>query len=243
MSSRTELEPAFVLHTRLYRETSLLLDLFTPAHGRVGCIAKGARRLKSSNKGLLQPFKPLLVSFVGRGELKTLTHCELQGPSQLLQGQRVVSGLYLNELLSRLLIQGAPLPELFHVYTDTVSKLASENEFIPALRVFEKYLLEALGEGSVFHEDHHGNEIESDLNYVYVPAHGLYPILPTHITDQTQLIVSGATLIGLAQDNLATPNACSEAKRLLQSMLKRLLCPKPLQSRQLLSPFLRESSS
>lgn len=233
MSNRIELEHAFVLHTRLYRETSLLVDAFTEFDGRVTFIAKGARRAKSAHKGLLQPFVPLMVSYLGKGELKTLTHAELSGPILSLTGEKLVSGLYLNELLTRLLMMGAPMPELFKTYSDTLQSLSSTESLSPRLRLFEKALLEALGEGICLTEDVHGVTIESDKHYLYVPAQGFYEVLPDTLHDKSQLVLAGEALLSLASEDANTLTTCSSVKRLLQSALKPLLGPKPLQSRAL----------
>src|SRR5690625_3916350 len=83
---RVDLHPAYVLHTRPYRDTSMLVDLFTPEHGRVALVAKGVRTGKSRRRALLNPFTALLVSFQGRGGLKLLTAVEAQGPGLILQG-------------------------------------------------------------------------------------------------------------------------------------------------------------
>lgn len=230
MSERVELEPAYVLHGRLYRETSLLLDCFTQNHGRVSILAKGARRPKSASKGLLQPFKPLLVSFVGRGELKTLTHVELHGPIVNLQGERLTCGLYLNEVLARLMHPQAPSPEVFDVYASALVSLGTGEHFHSALRLFEKHLLLGLGYELILSHDVDGQPIEADALYQYHPETGAVQSLPS----RTQKLIRGQTLIDLADDDLSDPQSCLESKMILKSSLARLLGDKPLHSRSLI---------
>ncbi|MBI3574264.1 MAG: recombination protein O N-terminal domain-containing protein, partial [Gammaproteobacteria bacterium] len=64
---RIQQQPGFVLHQSPYSETSLVLEVFTPEHGRVGVLAKGARRPGNSSRAFLKPFQPLLLGWSGRG--------------------------------------------------------------------------------------------------------------------------------------------------------------------------------
>ena len=102
-STRVELEPAWVLHTRQYRETSVMLEVLTPGAGRIGLIARGARRPKSPWRALLRPFEPLVMSWSGRGDLATLQAAERIGNGATLTGAGLAAGCYPNELLIRLL--------------------------------------------------------------------------------------------------------------------------------------------
>src|SRR6185437_10727813 len=123
MTHATLLQPAFVLHTRPYRDTSLLLEIFTPDYGRVSTLARGARGLRSRFKGLLQPFVPLLLSWYGKTELMTLSAAESQGKVLDLTGEKLLCGLYLNELLMRLLHRYDAHPQLYIVYQETLYAL------------------------------------------------------------------------------------------------------------------------
>jgi DNA repair protein RecO (recombination protein O) len=118
---RVNLQPAYILHSRPYRDSSVILEVFTPEHGRISALARGARRKSrgGSAAALLQLFTPLLLSFSGRGELKTLTAREAAGTAVSLRGDRLYSGLYVNELLVRLLHRYDPHPQLFVAYGGT----------------------------------------------------------------------------------------------------------------------------
>ena len=141
---------AYVLHTRLYRDTSLLVDLFSREHGRMSAIARGVRGQKSRHRGLLQPFTPLFIAWFGKSDLVTLNGIEPNGAPYYLTGNRLLSGLYMNELLVRALHQGDPHPALYDEYATSTTALAkadSGKEIELILRLFEKRLLQEIGYG------------------------------------------------------------------------------------------------
>src|SRR5436189_4699578 len=96
-------QPAFVLHAYPYRETSLIVEALTEAYGRVALVARGAKRPRSELRGLLQGFQPLLLSWAGGGELKTLQRAEWRGGLPRVGDSALLCGFYLNELLLKLL--------------------------------------------------------------------------------------------------------------------------------------------
>src|SRR5215510_640867 len=147
---RVTLEPAYVLHSREYRDTSRILDVFSAAHGRLTLFARGARGPKSKLASLLMPFRPLLVSWTGRGDAAQLTGCEPHGETLTLPSRQVLSGFYLNELIISLTTRHDPQPQLFEDYTAALRNLAGDTAPEPVLRVFEKRLLASLGYGLEF---------------------------------------------------------------------------------------------
>ncbi len=138
--ARILLEPAYVLHSRSFRETSLIVEAFTREHGRVAVVARGAKSARSRWRNILQPFRPLLISWNQKSDLGTLTAADQVASPPALQGQSLYCGLYLNELLMRLLHRGDPHAEVFERYRHVLSELASEAPPQPLLRVFEKHL-------------------------------------------------------------------------------------------------------
>lgn len=119
---RVQLARAYVLHQLPFRDSSLILEVFTREHGRQTLFAHGARGPRS-RFALLQPFRALLVSWSGRGEAATLAAAEsLEGVAALPAAQ-LLSGFYLNELLLKLLSRGDPHPELFDQYESTLARL------------------------------------------------------------------------------------------------------------------------
>lgn len=217
---------AYVLHSRPYRESSLLLDLFVAELGRVGAVQRGARRSRGSTTQL---FQPLLVALGGNGELKTLQQAEPAGQLLPLGGMALLSGFYLNELLVRLLPRDMALPELFVAYVRSIGELSDGHEVEPVLRHFESALLGALGYGFAYDIDAgSGEPVRPDGQYVFLPEQGFVrAALSSHDA------VSGAVLLALAQGRLDEPECRRVAKRVLRQALARHLGGKPLKSREL----------
>lgn len=177
MSMQT-LKRGFVLHRRDYRNTSLLLELFTAEEGRLACVAKGAKsapRGRSALAALVQPFQPLWLGWVGRGEVKTLTRAEAAAPSIALVAERLYCGFYLNELLLRLVDRDDPHEALFVFYQQALADLATE-PLDAVLRRFELRLLEELGYALDLRYDRQGEPIDPARSYHYCPDVGLDPV-------------------------------------------------------------------
>ncbi|MGB0722743.1 MAG: DNA repair protein RecO [Gammaproteobacteria bacterium] len=226
---KVDLEPAYVLHTRAYRETSLIVELLTAHQGRKGVVAKGARRAKSPLKALLQPCRPILVSWSGRGDLGSLTGAEAAGPAPVLAGRALWSALYVNELLERLVRRDEPQEGLFQVYVQTLAVLAEADDPEPTLRLFERDLLEVCGYGLILdHAVDSGAAIEADARYYYRPDQG-----PGAEDDGESLPVTGATLLALDRGELGSAEIRREAKRLMRTALAPHLGDRPLKSREL----------
>lgn len=230
-NGRVALQPSLLLHRKPYRDTSLLIEAFSLEHGRLGLVARGARGRRGALQGLLQPFTPLLLSWSGRGELLTITGAESHGPPLALQGNAVISGFYLNELLMRMLPRHDPQSQLFHRYLSTLHQLARSGTDEWALRLFERDLLQELGYGLLLtHEGGSGEMVESATCYCYHPEFG--PQRLEHDNEHC-LSVHGATLLALAQGEDVDGRVRSEAKRLMRMILSQYLGAKPLASREL----------
>lgn len=230
MLTRVNLEPAFVLHRRPYRNTSLLVELFTRSHGRVAVVARSARGMKSRYKGVLQPFSPLLVAWLGRNELKTLGNIELCGASYALEGNALACGFYLNELLLRLLEREDPHPYLFELYQTSLAELQHLDQIEKTLRIFEKKLLQELGYGlPLNHEAESGNPIDPAANYQYIPEQGFI----RRLASESNSLFSGLSLIALQDEALEDESTLKEIKLLMRVALTHHLGSKPLKSRDL----------
>ncbi len=245
---RQSLRPVYLLHSRPYRENSLLLELFSESSGRLGVVARSARGRRSRWQGVLQPFRPLLMSWSGRGELGTLIAVEIAGELAPLQGQRLMSGLYLNELLMRLLHRFDPHPELYSSYANTLQQLAAlhgvEGEaprLQQTLRLFEMSLLQETGYALMLECDSvTGEAICEGERYRYIPGQGAVRLDTTEpLMNRGELIVHGETLQAMARGKLSQSRELSEAKRLTRQALEQQLGRKPLQSRQLIAKVQR----
>ena len=239
---KTGLHPAYILHYRPYRETSMLLDVFSRDHGRVGLVAKGVKQKRNSTSLLLQPYQRLLMSWSGTGELMTLNKVEADRPAHILEGDRLISAFYINELVIRLLHQHEAHPELFDIYDATLGDLAArENDQQVVNRIFEKRLLQSLGYAVVLdHDVDTGAHIDDSQDYYYLAERGPTTSLPK---DNDYVKITGTTLRSLAQENLAGRNVLDESKKLMRYVLQKHLGQKPLASRALYASYIEISKN
>ena len=230
-TSRVQLACAYILHQRPYRESSALLEVFSETHGRVGLVVRGIRTAKSKQRGDLQAFRPLRLSWSTRGELGTLTAVEADGPVHSLTGAALYSAFYLNELLIRLLVRYDPHPGLYARYQAGLRSLAQGEEVEPVLRVFEKNLLQEVGYGlPLDYEVNTGEAVQSDLYYDYHLESG--PVISDGLSAQG-FIFKGSSLLAMARDEFTASDVLVDAKRLMRSALNLYLGNKPLKSREL----------
>jgi DNA repair protein RecO (recombination protein O) len=225
MRRRIELESAYVLAQRPYRETSLLVEAFAEHQGRVGLVARGARGPKSKQRALLQPFTPLLLSWTESGELGTVTAAEAAGMSIPLAGEQVFNGWYVNELLLKLLPRNDPHPLLYRHYVEVLPALAA-TDVEPALRTFELRLLAEIGYGMEFPGD-----LDPGDRYRCDPERGV-----ERAATGEPASCGGTTLIALRDGSLAGCGAVErrEARTLLRAALRRQLGGRELETPQLL---------
>ena len=230
---RVESEPGFILHTIPYRETSLLVDIFTLNHGRLRCVAKGFR--KPNKKGIaktLFPYTEHHFQWQGRGELKTLTQADpIQAPVFLKQESLFV-GLYINELLYKLLHQNDPHQSLYEFYRQLMTQLSDSEILQPVLRRFEMLLLEELGYGLVLDaEAETGQAVSAESLYYYIPDQGL-KLIQDQTADNLHAF-SGADIMALCQGQLEQQSVLRAAKKLTRQVIDFYLDGKELNSREL----------
>ncbi|HFD12200.1 MAG TPA: DNA repair protein RecO [Crenotrichaceae bacterium] len=224
-----EHQQAFVLHTRAFRETSLVVELFIRDIGRKATIAKGARRKKSQFSGVLEPFNQLQVSYSGRSDLATLVSAERCHLPVQLNSQRLFCGMYLNELILNLLTDCDPHQQLFDDYLCCVNALQDSDDLESLLRQFELSLLEHIGYGLQLEcEGLTGNPVIAEQCYQYRLDQGLV------VADRSaQPTLSGTTLLALSRRQMLTFQQRREAKQLLRCIIDHHLDGKPLRSRDL----------
>lgn len=234
---RVELEPAFVLHVRPWRETSQIAEVFSHAHGRMGLVARGARRPKSALRGLLNPFQRLRLSWSGRGELATLRDAELIGPVNQLANDRVMVAFYVNELMLRLLERADPHPLLFARYSAFLSALAIENEYEALLRYFELELLQELGYALNLQTDAYSDDaLRPQQLYEFRVDQGAFAVTSTQ---QGAICFTGAELLAIGSGEFSTPAELLAAKRLLRAALNFHLGQRGLQTRRVAAAMKR----
>jgi DNA repair protein RecO (recombination protein O) len=232
-TARIALEPAWVLHHHPYRDTSLLLEVFSRGHGRLGLVARGARAAKSHWRGRLQRFTPLLLSWNMRAELGTLTGLETRGLPGVHSGRQLMGASYLNELIMRMLTRHDPHPGLFDAYGQALGSLGHDEE--RALRLFEKRLLQELGYGLLLdREADTGRPVVADRVYEYRLESG-----PLRCDGGygDRLTIRGSSLLALAAERLDDPLACRECRGLLRAALSPYLGSRPLRTRDVAREF------
>ncbi len=232
-ATRDHLQRCFVLHRRSFSNSSLILDVFSVAHGRQAVLAKGARqhrRGRPAGGEVLQPFRPLWLSWSGRGEVKTLIRYEAAGPPVALPGKVLYCGLYLNELLVRLVRRGDAHEVLFAFYASALTALAAGKGVEAVLRHFELQLLREIGYAvELDREAGSGRPVVPGSYYVYEQESGLRV---AGAGDERQAL-SGEFLLNLAAGGPLKGPAAKAAKLFTRRLLAPYLGPRPLKSREL----------
>lgn len=241
MSASITLQSAFVLHARVYRETSYLLDLFTMDHGRLSAVARGvrgARKSRHTSHGLLMPFVPLLITLSGKNELLLLNQAESNGMAYNLNGKALLCGLYLNEILVKTLHRHDSSAELFLAYETALLNLQEDKDNFAqqqTLRIFEKTLLKILGYELRLDQDILGEPVTVGTDYLFSFGVGLQKIINIHDQSNTNKlkIFSGSSLLALASGKLNLVDEFNDAKRLLRMSLQALMDNRSIKTREL----------
>jgi DNA repair protein RecO (recombination protein O) len=231
-SHRIAEQPAFVLHSYAYRETSLVIDVFSRDHGRLALVAKGAKRPHSALRGVLQTFQPLSMSWSGKSEMRTLTGAEWVGGMLPLTGDALLCGFYVNELLVKFCAREDAHPQLFHHYVVTLTRLAHDEPPVQVLRSFERVLLRETGYAMALDRTVARKPVTPEGRYVFDPERGVREAtsdLPAHWP-----VVSGQTLLDMERDDYHRAQTVAQSKTLMRFLLNTYLGGAPLATRQIL---------
>jgi DNA repair protein RecO (recombination protein O) len=212
-----EQQPAFVLHSRPYRETSLLLECLTRDMGRVGIVARGVRGVRSRfPRAQLEPFQPLLLNLQWRGELATLRHAELSSSPLRLSGDAALAGLYINELVVRLTERQDPHPTLYAAYAQTLHRLSAGESLSWQLRRFERDLLASLGYAMQLDIEADSSEpLQPDAAYTYRPEQGA---MRCGKSDPHAL--SGSVLLALGEDRMPDVQGLQALRGVMRELIR-----------------------
>ena len=241
------MDKGYVLHSYAYRETSLILQVWTEKHGRLGLVAKGARRPKSASRSLLLPFQPLVLDWFGRGELRTLKTAEPAAPATPLAGQSLLSAFYLNELLLKLTTRDDPHEGLFAAYDVAISALRAitregrgQDDIERALRLFELKLLQELGYAvELVREAGSHTPIVAEREYLYVVERGPIPAPAADQTPINAVRLRGLTLIDLDRGRLEDAATVAQAKQLMRLLINHSLNGQELTTRTIMRDMQR----
>ncbi len=229
--TRVSAQPGFVLHSYPYKETSLIVEIFSRDYGRIPVVAKGAKRPHSKLRGVLQSFQPLTVGWTGKSEMRTLTSAEWIGGLLPLEKAALLCGFYLNELLVKFLARDDPHPVLFDHYVSTLNQLAHGEPAPIVLRKFELFLLKETGVvGNLAVCADTKERVVADHIYVVDPERGARPVHPSDSSPW----VSGKTLLDMERDEYSDSITQMQSKFLMRSLLAHHLGGVPLNTRQIL---------
>ncbi|MBU6953722.1 DNA repair protein RecO [Hahella sp. HN01] len=232
---RVSLQAAYVLHSRPYRESSQIVDLLTEADGKASAVMKGGGRRKGASN-TLQPFTELEVELGGRGELKSLIRCETTNLRYPLAGAALYAGLYLNELLLKLLQPLESSREVFDAYKSSLTFLSlPQTNLEPGLRELEFTLLNELGFGVDFCvESATGDAVKSNIAYHFSLTEGV-----SRTPEPYSIVIEGRHLLAMAERDWSVPGSLAAAKKLTRRCLDELLGGRPLHSRELMRSYLK----
>jgi DNA repair protein RecO (recombination protein O) len=225
-------QPAFVLHSYPYRETSLIIDVLSRDHGRLALVAKGAKRPHSALRGVLQTFQPLALSWSGKSEVRTLTGAEWVGGMLPLAGDALLCGFYVNELLVKFCAREDPHPQLFHHYVVTMTRLAHDEPPVQVLRSFERVLLRETGYAMALDRTVARKAVQAEGRYVFDPERGVRDA-SDDLPAQWPVIV-GQTLLDMEKDDYHRAQTVAQSKTLMRFLLNTYLGGTPLATRQIL---------
>jgi DNA repair protein RecO (recombination protein O) len=229
-SHRKDNQAVYVLHTYPFKETSLVVELFSKELGRIAAVAKGARRPHSAMRGMLQSFQLLSGAWSGKNELKTLHSLDWNAGLTLLKGEALMCGFYMNELLLRLLPREDAHESLFDYYDATLKTLATDESLAITLRRFELKLLQEMGYAVPLVQDENDAEILVENTYRYEAEYGACALGAT----KNGVQLSGKTILDMARDDYSDVQTQNQSKQLMRYLLAHYLGDKPLHTRQLL---------
>jgi DNA repair protein RecO (recombination protein O) len=229
-------QPAFVLHSYPYRETSLVIDVFTRDHGRLALVAKGAKRPHSALRGVLQTFQPLGLSWTGKSEVRTLTKAEWVGGMRPLAGSALLCGFYVNELLVKFCAREDAHATLFNHYVLTLTRLAHDEPAVQVLRSFERVLLRETGYAIALDRTVTRQSVVAERAYVFDPERGVCDLdeLAPDAPARQGPVVAGQTLIDMERDDYSRAQTVTQSKTLMRFLLNTYLGGAPLATRQIL---------
>lgn len=243
------MDRGYVLHSYPYRETSLILQAWTEKHGRLGLVAKGARRPRSASRIVLVPFQPLALEWFGRGELRTLKSAEPTVPATPLAGEALMSAFYMNELLLKLTTRDDPHEALFAAYDEAISQLRAlsrsgpaprATDLEPVLRRFELKLLQEVGYAvELSREAGSHAPIAAEREYFYVVERGAVDAAPEQEAPANAVRLRGLTLIDLERGRFEDPTTVAQSKQLMRLLIHHSLNGQELATRTLVRDLQR----
>lgn len=233
---RYDAEPAYVLHARPWRETSLLLELLTEHHGRIGMVARGVQDpRKHVLRAALQPLQHIRFDGVQRGELAQLRMAEAIDAAPRLSGDAGLAAFYVSELTLRLAPRQDPHSGLYDLYGQVRARLRQDAQLAWTLRRFERDLLEALGFGLDFSHEGDGDPVDPAARYRLDPEHGPRRVLSERVDAAGRgQTATGRALLALANDDMPDAADLQGLRRVLRTLIAHYLGGRGLKSWELM---------
>ncbi len=237
---RISAEPAYILHTRPWRESSLLIEVLSANHGRLGLLARGVQGPKRQVlRAALQPLQYVRLDAVQRGELAQLRAAEALDAAPKLIGEATLAAFYINELVLRLAPRMDPAPDLFSAYGAAREHLRVGASLAWSLRRFERDLLDAMGVGFAFDIDGDGAAIDPAARYRLDPEYGPRRLLSDRGHGDRSDAATGRALLALSADCMPDADDLAGLRRALRPVLLHLLGGRGLKSWELLGDLSR----
>jgi DNA repair protein RecO (recombination protein O) len=216
---------AYILNRRPFRDNSFLVDVLTAEYGKFRCVARVAKQRGKILKGALEPFVFAQAHWLEKNELHQLRAWdELERHS--LSPPNLLRGLYMNELLLRLLWDQQAIDDLFRRYQTSLIHLTNDPF---TLMQFELDLLHYLGHN--LHYPNGATAIDPHQPYYYQLDTGF---VDKHSPNNATVLISGKLLSALHQETALDKQDLSALRRLLDQFFRYLLQSKPLHTRKLL---------
>jgi len=227
MSNLTH-QKAFILHKQNWDEKSEQVELFTPDFGRLLAYYPKKKRP-------LPLFQQLDIDVNKTGEYGNIKSWVADGSLHYLQEEYLYFGLYLNELLVRLLPREDANPIMFGLYASTLTLISKDSLATGALRFFERSLLKELGYAINFSMDIDQVKIRSDQFYSHIASSGFKKMIQPG-GDQFSGI-PGSVIIAIDQNDWSSQITLKFARVIFQSEIDVLLDKKELHSRSLIRQY------
>lgn len=230
--ANVNLEPAYILHSKPYSDTSLIITFLTKNYGKINLIAKGCRRNKHKYKHLLQQFISILINFTQRGGLGTLISADLENSYSILDSNRIIYGMYVNELTYKVLSFSDSSPEIYYNYHLCISSLYKNNSINQILRKYEKGFLDAIGYGYDYKMEYNSNkEISEQMMYGFISCKGFLMINNIEINDIIKFKLCGKHILSINDNDFSHMDTCKVAKRIFQETINSILDSKTINTR------------
>lgn len=230
---------AYILNRRPFRDSSLLLDIFTEDYGRICCVARPAKKRGKVVKGHTEPFRYLHMQWIGKGDVQTLTEADERGRHNIPSSE-LMMGIYINELILLFSQQHAPNADLFNAYKYTLHKIGDVEINKQILMRFELYLLQTLDYPIITDKtkEELQNLSKSKAYFIFIKENSLLLESNDGVDsaphNQQKILISADLLLALQDIQNMQESHWKELRNFLDKVLNSI-ATRPINARKLLS--------